>query len=472
MSAPAPATRPRGVRAVTRYSLTHLSDPELVRALKAAAVHEKSATADLLAHLAEVDARGLYLLAAYTSMYAYCVRELNLSEDAAYKRIQAARTAREFPAVLQALADGRLHLSGVVLLGPCLNESNCRELLDAAAGKSKSEIESLLARRFPRSEALPLVTALPAATTGESRLAPERLQAQEGLAPQLAPAQVGTQGIYANELAPGRVDSRGTTEVQLPPGTVPASISYAKVTPVAPERFALQLTMSQATHDTLRYAQSLLGHQIPSGELAEVLDRALDALIAQLERSKFAATNRPRPGQKHASADPRHIPAEVKRAVWERDGGRCTFVSEDGHRCEARSRLEYDHVQPVAQGGKATVENLRLRCRAHNQFTAEKAFGPGLVHEKRQRAKEKAAQRVEDSAAQRARAAESARAAAAERARIQAEDREIAANWARARAEALERGRAIAETMPWLRGFGPLPARVRGAAERDAAPVG
>src|SRR5512143_270488 len=91
MGAPAPATRPRGGRAVTRFCLSHLSDPELVRARKAAAVHEKSATADLLAHLAEVDARGLYLLAAYTSMYAYCVRELNLSEDAAYKRIQAAR---------------------------------------------------------------------------------------------------------------------------------------------------------------------------------------------------------------------------------------------------------------------------------------------------------------------------------------------------------------------------------------------
>src|SRR5512143_1188595 len=270
MGAPAPATRPRGGRAVTRFCLSHLSDPELVRARKAAAVHEKSATADLLAHLAEVDARGLYLLAAYTSMYAYCVRELNLSEDAAYKRIQAARTAREFPAVLQALADGRLHLSGVVLLGPCLNESNCRELLDAAAGKSKSEIESLLARRFPRSEMLPLVTALPAATTANG---------------ELAPAQPAPQGIYANELAPGRVDSRGTTEVQLSPGTVPASIPHAKVTPVAPERYALQLTVGKATHDKLRHAQELLGHQIPSGELAEVLDRALDALITQLERS-------------------------------------------------------------------------------------------------------------------------------------------------------------------------------------------
>jgi hypothetical protein len=136
-------------------------------------------TAALLAHLAEVDARKLYLPAAYPSMFDYCVHELHLSEDAAYKRIQAARIARQFPALFEALADGQLHLSGVCLLAPYLTRENADLLLAAAAHRTKAEIESLLAQRFPRSETMELVQALPASPPrreprGQSRR-PERL---------------------------------------------------------------------------------------------------------------------------------------------------------------------------------------------------------------------------------------------------------------------------------------------------------
>ena len=100
------------------YSLSHLSDPELLRGLASLLAQDRVTTATLLAHLAEVDARRLYLPAAYPSMYAYCVHELHLSEDAACKRIQAARVARQFPVLFEALADGRLHLTAVGLLAP------------------------------------------------------------------------------------------------------------------------------------------------------------------------------------------------------------------------------------------------------------------------------------------------------------------------------------------------------------------
>ncbi|TMQ64128.1 MAG: HNH endonuclease, partial [Candidatus Eisenbacteria bacterium] len=120
------------------YALSHLSDGALLQGLTALVARERTTTATLLAHLAEVDARRLYLPAAYPSMYAYCVQELRLSEDAAYKRIQAARAARQFPTLFAALADGRLHLSAVVLLAPYLNQENIDELLAAAADKSKS----------------------------------------------------------------------------------------------------------------------------------------------------------------------------------------------------------------------------------------------------------------------------------------------------------------------------------------------
>ena len=155
-----------------------------------------------------------------------------------------------------------------------------------------------------------------------------------------------------------------------------------KVAPLAPQRFAVQFTVDQEAHDDLLYAQALLGHAVPNGDPAQVIARALKTLVAHLEKQKFAKTDRPRPCQPSENA--RQIPADVKRTVWERDGGQCTFVGENGHRCEARTRLEFDHVEPVATGGRATVQGLRLRCRAHNQYTAEQAFGRDFMNTKRE----------------------------------------------------------------------------------------
>src|SRR6266540_6214915 len=353
------------------YSLSHLSDRELLRDLAALVAQNRATTARLLAHLAECDARRLYLPAAYPSLFAYCVHELRLSEDAAYKRIQAARVARQFPGIFEAVADGRLHLTAVGLLAPYLTPENAAELLAAAARKTRSEIEELLARRFPRSETLGLLAALPSSSPARD--------------PQLAPAQVE---------GPGRPDFPGTGDRELAPAQV---APRSKLAPVAPERFLLQVTIGRSTQEKLRYAQQLLGHALPCGDLAQVLDRALEALIEKLERRKFAATPRPRPSTR-PSPDPRHIPAQVKRAVWERDGGQCTFTSDSGRRCPARTRLEFDHADPIARGGTATVERMRLRCRAHNQYAAECTFGAGFMSEKRREA-QLAPRRVEARAA-------------------------------------------------------------------------
>src|SRR5207237_310286 len=75
--------------------------------------------------------------------------------------------------------------------------------------------------------------------------------------------------------------------------------------------------------------------------------------------------------------------ADVKRQVWARDGGQCTFTSESGERCPARKRIEFDHAIEVARGGEATVDQIRLRCRRHNQYTAERTFGVEFMKLKR-----------------------------------------------------------------------------------------
>jgi 5-methylcytosine-specific restriction endonuclease McrA len=111
-----------------------------------------------------------------------------------------------------------------------------------------------------------------------------------------------------------------------------------------------------------------LRHTIPDGDVSAILDRALTLLLADLSRTKFAATDRPRRSATTSSRS-RHIPAAVKRDVWTRDGGRCAFQGEQG-RCAETGFLEFHHVVPYADGGETSVSNIQLRCRTHNQYEA------------------------------------------------------------------------------------------------------
>ena len=150
------------------------------------------------------------------------------------------------------------------------------------------------------------------------------------------------------------------------------------------------MTIDAETHELLREVQALMGHTVPSGDLASVLRESLRIAKQALEKRRFAETSKPRPGRRSQSA--RNIPARVRREVWKRDQGRCTFVSDTGHRCESRMRLEFDHALPRARNGEATVANLRLRCQAHNQYEAERVYGESFMRGKRERGRERAEQ--------------------------------------------------------------------------------
>jgi hypothetical protein len=154
------------------------------------------------------------------------------------------------------------------------------------------------------------------------------------------------------------------------------------VTPLAPSRYKLQLTIDRTTQEKLYLVRDLMRHAVPSGDLATILNRALDALLNELERRKLAAAARSRPARA-AAPDSRHVPAAVRRAVWARDGGRCAFRGPDGS-CGETAFVEFHHVRPFAAGGAATIENIELRCRAHNQYEADLfSGGPAVVRESR-----------------------------------------------------------------------------------------
>lgn len=333
------------------YSLMHLSDDALEQSLDFLIARDRGTTAEVVAHIAEMDRRGSYA-PVYASMHAYCLARLHLSEDAAYKRIQAARTALEFPLLFEALADGRLNLTSVCLLAPHLSTENAGEMVAMATHKSNAEIRQWLVERDAKPR--PVVAA---ATAAPARQLEVRL-------PQLAVQQAG--GWVA-----------------------PVAATLVLAPAAGPVAYDMQFTITPEDHERFRYAQALLSHAVPSGDLAEVYRRAIELLIEESEKRKFAST--PRPRVTRSAVRGRRVPAAARRAVWTRDGGRCTFRAPSGHRCGTRAFLEFDHVVPVARGGLATEENLRLRCRPHNQDAAKRAFGSKFMRDKRRQAHVRAA---------------------------------------------------------------------------------
>jgi 5-methylcytosine-specific restriction endonuclease McrA len=369
-----------------RWSRTQFADREVVCMFTARVVHDNVTTADLLADLGELDARKPCLAEGYASMHTYCIGVHNRSEVVACKRVRAAAAAREFPALFDAVAEGRLDLSGVLLLKPHLSPANAEELIGAASRRTREEIERLLAERFPKPDV------------------PTRVEA---IAPAIDLLAAGAEASAACGLAPGP-NSMTTTQQ-----AAAVSAPRDRVTPLAPQRFALQVTLDGDAHDDLVQAQALLGREVARGDVSEVVKRALHLYVQRLQRRKCAATDRPRHRSRRRSSDPRRVPAAVRRAAWERDGSQCTFVSEQGHRCEERSNLELDHVRPVARGGEATEAKLRLRCRPHNQHAADLTYGRRFMDGKRREAKRQAAEaRAQKGAAAAARARERAAEAA------------------------------------------------------------
>src|SRR6185436_5269333 len=124
-----------------------------------------------------------------------------------------------------------------------------------------------------------------------------------------------------------------------------------------------------------RQAKDMLGHAVAAGDDDAVLNRALTVLLDKLGREKLARTDKPRPGRaRHRRA--RRPSAAVRRVVWERDGGRCKYISPDGHRCEETRRIEEHHLDPWALGNDAdTPEAFELRCSRHNDYEGRVYFG-------------------------------------------------------------------------------------------------
>jgi 5-methylcytosine-specific restriction endonuclease McrA len=335
-------------------NLGDLSDTQLLESLKSLCGQGRAVLARLLAHLVEVEERRLHLEAACPSLFQFCVRRLGMSEDEACRRIQVARLARRFPDLLLRIERGDLTLSTIALLHDALTEATYEDLVEAAAGKTKAEVQALLAKRWPAPDVPSVITTIPT---------------------QPPIPKLGVQAVAA-----------------------PAASAGPQLARLSETRHKVQFTASDELRKKLERAQDLMRHANAEGDLALVVERAVDLLLDRLEKQRLGKTSRLRQSRdqpRHQSLEQSRersdmsrvsrvspISRATRRAVFERDGERCTFTDAHGHRCPATTWLELDHVIARARGGADEVGNLRVRCRAHNALHAERTFGKEHVERK------------------------------------------------------------------------------------------
>jgi hypothetical protein len=315
-------------------------------------------------------------------MFAYCTEVLHLSEAEAYLRIAAARASREHPVLLEMLADGRLHLTAIAKLAPHLTAENRDALLKRATHRTKRQIEELVAELAPRSDIQATIRKLPERRTTAAQPSglPPSVLPQSASPSSAAPESTRQPGSDGGGLP--TLEGEAASDAQLRPDAIAAPRAVdrtrpAVVEPLAPARYRVQFTASAELRDKLHRLQALMRSSVPDGDLAAVIDAAVTEKLERLEARRLARTKAPRKALSGSETSPRtrQIPAAVKRAVNERDGGRCRYVDGQGRRCTARDGLEYHHRRPFALGGDHSPENVSLLCRAHNARLAEVDYG-------------------------------------------------------------------------------------------------
>jgi hypothetical protein len=531
------------------YRLVGVGNAELVAGLSKLVQQSNGLTAQVLAHWVELDERKLHLQLGFSSLFAYCVEGLGMSEGTAGRRVTAARVCRRFPDAFERVARGELHLCALCALAPHLNEQNATELFEASKGKTRRQIEELLAVRFPRPDVREQIRRLPtrgptltpfatperAPGSGAQKCPPSR---SFGALGDLQDSHISLEGaLKAAEYAASDRPEALELPVNSPPAQAvhaepePASIPAARprprsreLEPLSADRFGVRFTADLELRDLIERARALALHRIPKDDLAALMKLMAASFVKHEEKRRFgigaksrrrsgevkpsrprgvaeplgrtsansqqvarpggasditapaapldgasditapaapldgasdmtvpvappsgasdvtalrpggateitapaarldgtsdtseqagppggvslelaappigaagtsepaappggaagpsytgeAATRAARPSPLGRTRRNRYLSVQVRRAVHERDGGQCAFISADGRRCNARGLIQFDHLIPFARNGSSDVPNLRLLCTAHNQLHAQKCFG-------------------------------------------------------------------------------------------------
>ena len=403
-----------------QYRLVGLGNSELLAGLSELARQSNVLTAQLLAHLVELEERKLHLELGFSSLFAYCVEALRMSEGTAGRRVTAARVCHRFPEVFERVARGELHLCALCALASYLKPENAHALFEACTGKTRRPVEELLAGRFPRPDVREQIRRLPMRAqpgAAASRTWPTARLVSPPTAPQVS---VIVPNPPTNAV-PNPLSNAVPNPLPMPPAATggEARRRARELEPLSADRFGVHFTADAELRELIERARALARHRLPNGDLAGLIKLMAARFVREEEKRRFGIGARPRrakaetetrtartdepnappgevsvssaspsasersqhlPATREAGAGPtgergRYLTAAVRREIHTRDRGRCAFVSADGRRCDARAFLEFDHVKPYARSGAPDALNLRLLCKAHNLQHARNCFG-------------------------------------------------------------------------------------------------
>jgi len=352
-------------------SLRSLSDNQSLASTDSIIDQDRKLTLRVLVHLHEIECRKLHLKRGYSSMFAYCTSHLKLSEPAALRRLKSARCLVRFPELCALLETGDVNLTTVSMIAKILKPENKGALLARIRGKSRREVEAIVAEHEPRAVLPPdcvrtIVVPVPRDAQTDQK------------------CTVAGDGKKSSNVEQSTLEDRRTGDHEELPGVT--VMGTAKL-----ERHAVvEFSAREIVINKLERVRSIASHRLPANApLEQVIEFLADYFTeredpakrhARREVRKMKEKNEPvrepvRPV--HRTKTARSIPSPVRDQVFTRDKGRCTYVSRDGKQCGSTHVLQVDHVQPVARGGASTLDNLRLLCAHHNRLEAERLMGRG-----------------------------------------------------------------------------------------------
>ncbi len=386
--------------------LSTLSHGQLHHRITTLMSRERRVTLRILDHLAELDRRRLYRDRGHSSLFSYVVNELGYSTSSGVRRIAAARAITKHPPLRALLEQRQITLGALSAVAGVMNGDNIEDLTQQLRGKSIRDAQAIVAQvrgdDVTQRDRIRPVIAKPTANRSPG-LPLATLSASAGRAPK---------DHIQNECKNGNTDAKENPEAERPV-TMPKE---PRPTCEVLKRYRVEFTIDETTTAQLQKAMALASHRVRG---AMTTERLLQIVLAEfIERHDPAARARRREERmaKSAATDgadanrtattrttdsrsvdavsltrstgatrpepTRHIPARIRDDVFIRDGGQCTFVAPDGHRCLEQARLEVDHVVPFALGGSHSPGNLRLMCQTHNRLMAERMFGSDKSHPK------------------------------------------------------------------------------------------
>ena len=342
--------------------LSRINNQKLLEDFSLVVLKERTSTVEVIGYIAELYKRQLYAKLGYSSLFSMLIEKYLYSKSAAYRRIQAAKVVLLFPKVLEYLNDGKTNLVSLSLIEPHVTPEEGERVIEETLRKNKEEIEYYLAHTFFKKV--------------------EKMKDKIRRLP-----VIKKEPIYSHSGSKDEREDLRENNPEIPEKYL--DFSLTATTPCEPKeeeirRVKIEFVADEAVAKKIERAKQILRHKYPQGKLEDIFNEALETLLEKKdperkikrhsERNKVkrriltgSLGLRPRDDSRSRD-DSRYIPQAIQREVYRRDKGQCSYESKEGKRCGERNFLEFDHLQPWSLGGVSTFENLRLLCRAHNQY--------------------------------------------------------------------------------------------------------